>query len=270
MLCIIMSWCPLVLIAQTNCSVFNDEPHKTACELYNKAIQYNQGSRQSQLIFLESIKACPTYAPSLNEMSVPYLKRGDFYTWKLLMDRAVKADPQYLGIRGWCMFKFIRDYEGAYADLKQIYTINAGQPGYAVDGVYDLRIVMALTQRQMGNYKLAMQYFNECIADHEKHSVVGLYDYLHRGVTYYNNKNYKAALQDLLKETKKYTKLADVYYYIGQTYIGLNLHQKAIQNFLRARELFTKTGYHMNDPYCESPDQVYLADIDLALKKYKR
>ncbi|GAA4324918.1 hypothetical protein GCM10023149_26870 [Mucilaginibacter gynuensis] len=260
---------PVWLYAQTNCEIYKDGPHNLACQLYDNAIEYPQGSKTSQQIFLESIKACPTYAPSLHEMSVPYLKRGDFYTWKLLIDRAVKADPQYLSQRGWCLFKFLRDFENAYADLKRLYTINKGQPGYTGDGDYDLRIIMALSQREMGNNKLAMQYFNECIRDHEKQGIVGLFDYLHRGVTNFKLKNYNAALTDLLLETKKYEKLADTYYYLALTYIKLKQPETGIKNLLKAKELYTKTGYHRNDPYCESPDQVYLADIELALRKYK-
>lgn len=253
---------PLIIIAQTNCSVYNDKTHKTACELYNSAIQYSQGSRQSQQLFLESLKACPSFAPSLHEMSVPYLKRGDFYTWKLLIDQAVVSDPTgYLGDRGWCLFKFLKDYQNSYNDLNRLYQLTNGQPGYSGDGDYDLQIIMALCKREMGDNKTAILIFNKCISEHEKQQRVGLFDYLHRGVTYLAMRDYKAAITNFNLEIRKYEKLADTYYYLGLTYLKLHQKTKALLCFNKSQILFTKTGYHRSDPYCEEPDQVYLSDI---------
>jgi len=265
---IFLCFLPCMLKAQTNCDLYTDQAHKTACQLYWKAIGYNQGSNRSQELFQQSLKACPTFGPSLHEMSVPYLKRGDFYNWKQLMDRAVKADPIWLSDRGWCLFKFLRDYKNSFNDLKRLYDINKGRPGYSGDGDYDLRIVMALNQRQMGNYSAALAYFKECMADNEKKNGVGLFDYLHLGVTRMMAKDYKGAIADLNRETKKYEKLADTYYYLGLCYKKLGQRKNAFNSFTKAYSLFTKKGYHRNDPYCEEPDQVYLRDIELELKKF--
>jgi tetratricopeptide (TPR) repeat protein len=253
--------------AQTNCSVYKDVAHIRACELYQEAINHPQGSKESQQLFIQSINFCPTFAPSLHEISVPYLKRGDFYTWKIFIDRAVAADPVgFLGTRGWCLFKFLRDYPNALNDLKQVYKLTNGEPGYSGDGDYDLRIVMALCEREMGNYKQAMVYFDESINQANTHGRVGLFDYLHRGVTKLRLKDYKGALADMQNEIKIYAKLADAWYYLGIT--QMHLHQASAQSsFKKARELYTKTGYFRNDPYCESLDKVYLADIDQQLKK---
>ncbi|RFZ91724.1 hypothetical protein D0C36_09695 [Mucilaginibacter conchicola] len=261
---------PALLKAQTNCDLYTDKAHKNACLLYQQAIEYNQGSRESQLLFQRSLQACPTFGPSLHEMSVPYLKQGDFYNWKQLMDRAVNADPKWLADRGWCLFKFLRDYQNSFNDLKRLYDIAKGQPGYSSDGDYDLRIIMALNQRYMGNYNLSLKYFKECIADHEKKNWVGLYDYLHLGVTHLLAQDYKGAIADLQRETKKYEKLADTYYYLGLCYKKMGQPKKAKEQFIKAKTLFTKTGYHRNDPYCEEPDQVYLSDIERELGKFGR
>lgn len=249
--------------AQTNCLVFKDAAHKKACELYNDAINYSQGSKESQQLFIQSINTCPTYAPSLHEISVPYLKRGDFYTWKMLMDRAVTADPDsYLGTRGWCYFKFLRDYTKAFKDLKKLYDLRKGQPGYSGDGDYDLRIVMGLCEREMGHYKQAIAYFDEAINNRP-----GLYDYMHRGVTKIKLNDYKGALADMQKEISIYKKLADAWYYLGIIQMHMGNKKEAHVSFEQANNLFTKTGYHMNDPYCELPDQVYLIDIEQQLGK---
>lgn len=253
----------LVTNAQTNCSVYKDEAHQTACELYTRAIQCSQGSRESQLLFIKSLNACPSFAPSLHEMSVPYLKRGDFYTWKLLIDQAVNSDPTgYLGDRGWCLFKFLRDYQNSFNDLNKLYKLTNGHPGYSGDGDYDLQIVMALCQREMGDNKKAIIIFNKCITEHEENQVIGLFDYLHRGVTHLAVKNYQAAITDFNLEIKRYEKLADTYYYLGLAYLKIHKGREALKYFKESQILFTKTGYHRSDPYCEEPDQIYLSDIE--------
>ena len=267
--CILMSLLLLSgnwLWAQTNCLIFKDGAHIKACELYHLAIEYPQGSKESQELFIKSISACPTYAPSLNEMAVPYLKRGDFYTWRLLVDRAVKSAPlSYLGDRGSCLFLFLHDYPNALKDLKRLYVITKGLPGYSDNGDYDLRILMALCEREMGNYKQAIIYFNECIDKPMTKGNTGLYDYLLRGTTKLKHKDYKGALADFEKETKIYLKLADNYYYMGLAQKHLKQFAAAKLSFKHAKELYTKTGYFHYDPYCEPPDGVYLADINREL-----
>lgn len=256
----------LVAKGQTNCNAYKDQPHQLACQLYSQAINLDQGSKASQELFIASLKACPTFGPTLHEMSVPYLKRGDFFTWKILIDQAVKTNPAgYLGDRGWCLFKFLKDYQNSLEDLQRLYKLTGGQPGYTGDGDYDLRIVMALCQRAIGDNKAAIHLLDECIAEHEKQQTVGLYDYLHRGVTYLKMKDYPAAIANFNLEIKKYGKLADTYYYLGLTYGRLHQQKQATACFKQAEELFSKTGYHRNDPYCESPDQVYLTDIQQQL-----
>lgn len=259
-----------MLKAQTNCNIYTDKPHQVACQYYTDAIQYAQGSKNSQQLFIYSLQACANFGPTLCEMSVPYLKRGDFYTWKMLMDKAVQADPgEYLSVRGWCYFKFLKDYKNCYTDLYRLYKLTKGLPGYTGDGDYDLRMVMAMTQRELGNNKLALHYFNECIGDHERKKVLGLYDYLHRGVTLLKMKRYAAALADLKLEVNKYPKLADAHYYIGLTYLAMHNKINAAKSLKYARELYLETGYHHADPYKEEPDQVYLSDITEAMAKAK-
>lgn len=254
---------------QTNCLVFKDKAHISACGLYNEAINHPQGSKESQELFIRSINACPTYAPSLREISVPYLKRGDFYTWKIFIDRAVAADPKgYLGIRGWCLFEFLRDYKNATADLEKLYKLTNGKPGFTGNGDYDLRIVMALCAREMGNYKKSIAYFDDCISKPLGSSKVGLFDYLHRGVTKMMMKDYNGALADMQSEIGVYPKLAEAWYYLGIIQKHLHKTAKAQASFTKAKELYTKTGYYMNDPYCELPDQIYLSDIDQQLAVY--
>src|SRR6478735_6979786 len=75
--------------AQTNCRVFTDSCHIKACLLYNAADTFAQGSRKSQQYYDSAIRICPDYAEAWRAISIPYLKRGDYYTWRKYLDKAV-------------------------------------------------------------------------------------------------------------------------------------------------------------------------------------
>src|SRR5688572_16716596 len=140
--------------SQTNCRVFTDSCHIKACLIYNAADTFPQGSRESQRYYDSAIRTCPDYAEAWRAISIPYLKRGDFYTWRKYLDKAVDLKPRlFLGIRGWCLFKFLRDYEGALTDLRRFDTLTGFHPSYSGDGNYHLYNVMAICHRELGNFK---------------------------------------------------------------------------------------------------------------------
>jgi len=208
---------------------------------------------------------CPTFAPAWREKAVPYLKRGDFGTWKRLIDHAVQLQPaQNLGYRGWCRFEFLHDYAGAAADLTRLMALTHGNPGFSGNGDYDLRIVLALCKREQGDSKGALAVFDECIAASQAQQRIGLYDYLHRGVTRLRQGDNAGALLDLQLERQQIKQLADTEYYLGLVYRKQKNQALARQHFALAETLFQQGHYRHND-YCESLDKVYLADIQKAL-----
>src|SRR5690606_21534705 len=94
-----------------------------------------QGARRSQLLFDEAIKLCPGFDFAYYEKSVPYLKRGDFITWRRLMDMAVELNPKRnLGDRGWCRYQFLRDYQGAIQDIEKLDSLVIYDIGFSVNG----------------------------------------------------------------------------------------------------------------------------------------
>jgi predicted Zn-dependent protease len=269
---ILLAFGPALQAQSVNCNLYPvGSSCRRACELYESDARRatSQGSAASQRYFDEVLAICPTFAPALREKAVPYLKRGDFATWKKLIDEAVRLKPdQNLSYRGWCRFSFLRDYHGARADLTRLLTLTNGNPGQSGNGDYDLRIVLGLCQRELGDSRAALATFDQCIAANEKLQRVGLYDYLHRGVTRLRLGDYAGALRDLELETQQNKNLADTYYYLGLVHAHRKDRARAQQNLTRARSLFLQ-GYGRRDPYTESLDQVYLADIDKALASLK-
>ena len=83
---------PLVNHAQINCNVYKwagDTVCFRACQLYETAGYTWQGTRFSQMLYDSVIAICPSFDMAYMEKAVPYLKRGDFVTWRIWIDKAV-------------------------------------------------------------------------------------------------------------------------------------------------------------------------------------
>jgi tetratricopeptide (TPR) repeat protein len=185
------------------------------------------------------------------------------------MDKAVELNPlEYLSIRAWCRYKFLRDYNGTLSDLTRLYKLN-GSLGYSNDGDYDLRIVEALCHRELGNINESIKLLNDYFSKKEsglENLGVGVYDYLHMGVTLLKAARSQEAISYLERQITEYKELPDTYYYLGLCYRRLGDSQKAEQSFLQAKSLFTK-GYKRYDTYTESLDKVYLSDVERVLRE---
>lgn len=255
---------------QTNCTLFTNPRCALACRLYNASDSFGQGWRKSQEYLDSAIHLCPEYADAWHEISVPYLKRGDFLTWRKYIDVAVALKPEvYLLTRGWCRFKFLRDYEGALDDFKKNDTITNFTPGQTGDGSYNTYVVMAICERELGHYPESFIYFSkgiDSVYQNKGIAWVGLYDYVHRAVARIRLGDYKSALSDLDSENKKYESYAETWYYMGIVYRFTDRIKEAKACFEKAKRLFNGEGYHFSDPYCEMTDAIYLSDIDKALQ----
>jgi len=266
-LALLLSAASLCSRGQTNCLLFKDSSHIKACRLYNATDSFPQGSRICQQYLDSAIRICPDYAEAWHEISVPYLKRGDYRSWRKYMDRAVELKPlAYTATRGWCRFKFLRDYEGALIDLQKADTLSGFQPGQSGDGSYNLYVVMALCERELGNYTAAARYFAlgiDSVRARKGKTWLGLFDYLHRAVMEIKLKNYDKALSDLDLQSEIFDRYAETEYYRSIVLIATGHPQQARVSLERARQLFITDGYHLSDPYCEMLDEVHLGDIEM-------
>jgi tetratricopeptide (TPR) repeat protein len=169
----------------------------------------------------------PAALPAWHEKSVPYLKRGDFATWRRVLDKAVALDSMVLAYRGWCRYEFLRDYAGGLQDLQKFDTLSGFFHMQSNNGDYELHIVMALCERALGRNKQALDYFGKSFGADS----------------------------------------AETWYYLALAHLaaGDKVHAKAF--LLQAKALFTDTTgkYYIHDPYCEKEDAVYPADVDKAL-----
>ncbi len=259
---ICISLFPLVMYSQPNCNVYEGDCKK-ACELGIKA-EDGQGSRSSQEKFDRAIDLCPDQiAYFYMEKAVPYLKRGDFTTWKKLIDKAVEIDPiGQLGYRGWCRFQFLRDYKGAISDIELLDAISIADIGYAQNGQHHLYTVLALCYKKNGEIEKAISIL-------EKHIGVPNYDpwafeYLHLAVMKYEVGDLESAKTFLEKQLNLAAELAETHYYMAVVMKSLGEEGWASQ--LQIAETLYKEEKRLHDVYCTPQDKIYLSDIKRELK----
>ncbi len=253
--------------AQPNCNVYkmkNDEPCYQACLKASEAAELPQGSRKSQLLFDEAISQCPTFDYAYAEKATPYLKRGDFLTWKKLIDQAVQLNPLgQLGYRGWCRFQFLRDYKGAIADLEKLASLTKFDIGYCQNGDYHLNVAKALCYKALGEKKKAIEIIEKQLVQKDYSPMT--YDYLHLGVLKMETGDTQQAIDYLKKSIAYNDYLAEPYYYLGLIYKNQNFKKEFKENMEKAKVYYLK-GYKRADPYTHPMDKIFLSDIERELK----
>ena len=249
------------LIAQYNCNLYPEGSDcRKGCEKYLQTFESWPGTKKEQLYLDSAISLCPSFAEAYKAKSASYLRSGQIRQWKVLIDKAVELDSSNLRARAWGYFKFLKDYEFALEDLLKISNLNSGFPGQSEDGDYDLRIVIALCYRELGNHEKALEMFDISISENEVKKKIGPFDYLHRGVLKLKIRNYQGALDDFQKQMNVYENFADAHYYLGMANKELGNTIVAHLNFKEAKELFDR-NLHRWDAYCEEIDLVYYEDI---------
>ena len=256
--------------AQINCNIYKwagDTTCYRACQLYENASHTRQGSRISQIMYDSVIAVCPSFDMAYMEKAVPYLKRGDFATWRIWIDKAVALNPkEHLGYRGWCRYQFLRDYTGALADLEQLEKIKQPDIGYSVNGDYHLMIAKALCYKGLGQKEKAIQTIETQLAVPGYDP--GYYDYLHLAVLKIETGNPQAAIPVLEKQVTLSAGFAETYYYLALAYKQIGGHRpEMLENLAQAQKLY-QDARHRTDPYDNPDDRIYREGIERALAEW--
>ncbi len=266
LLCLI----PISGITEPNCNVYkmeNNMPCYEACVLATEG-GGAQGSRISQQKFDQAIAQCPALDYAYMEKSVPYLKRGDFISWKKLIDKAVELNPTlHLGYRGWCRYQFLRDYSGAIRDFEQLEKLLPLEIGYSQNGDYHLTVAKALCYKGLGKKQKAVEIIETQL--NKKGYSPGLYEYLHLGVLKMELGELDDAISWLNKSTSTNDYFAEAYFYLAQVYRAKNSPKLQGENLIKAKEYYIK-GYRRKDPYVHPMDKIFLTDIEEELASVKK
>lgn len=251
-----------LVFGQPNCNIYlyeNDTIQYRACEIsvaINK--KHYQFSKKYQDEYDSIIKIAPNFAYAYQAKSVAYAKSGDFLNWKILIDKAVELDPiEYLGYRGWCKFQFFRDYEGAIKDFEDLEQLT-NEIGYSANGNYHLLIAKAICYSAIGNKTKAIKIFEDTLKNRDYS--VGIFDYYQLGVTYFEVKEYKKAMEAFIKQSK-INQLAENVHFISKINLLENDQIAYSKNKLLAIQLY-KEGKNLFDPYTHHYNKVYLLEIE--------
>lgn len=188
-------------IAQVSCNAVEGENCKKACGLYNWASDL-QDFAESQEGFANALELGPDFSHGYMEKAIPFFKKGDFVTWKILIDKAVALDSQiYLGYRGWAKFQFLRDYRGSIQNLEGLKKYPGGL-GRSQNGDYNLGIVRVMSYSASGQKEKAAGIIERLLVT--RSYVKGMLDHYQPGITYYELGRYDKALENFEKQSKEY------------------------------------------------------------------
>ena len=249
------------LNAQPNCEAFKyygDELKYEACKEAEKRRGHYQFSRRYQEALDDALAIDSTFAYAYKAKSTAYLKSGDFITWKKLIDKAVKYDPEgELFYRASCRYQFFRDYAGAIKDIELLDSLVDYDIGYSQNGDYHLNTIKGLSYKALGKPELAVEILEKQFGS-SSHNV-GIYDYLHLGVLYFELGKYEKAME-CLKRQEDENDIAENRYYIALTYKALDELDNYRINLEAAKSKYEKES-RMMDVYVEKMDQVFYSDI---------
>jgi len=246
-----------------NCKAFKkDKKYFRACLIYTKACEYKQGSKKAQLLLDKAINICPYFDHAYYVKAIPYLKRGNFITWKTLIDKAVEYNTlEYLGYRGGCRFQFLRDYNGAINDIEHLLSISHQDIGYTYNGDYHLNVILALSYKGLGNVPKAIEILEKHMKSENYYT--GLYDNFHLGVLKMENSDYDGAIDAFNKQIDFNDSVAETYFYLaiiwkakGNKFNYLDNLSKAKVYYLEDKELPGRNSF------MDYIDKIYLSQIE--------
>ncbi len=205
------------LLAQGNCLIYSENSlEREACELGYRAIEFKQGSKESQLLFDKAIRLNPDYAWAYYQKSVPFFKRGLFAEGVSLINKAIELEPQnYLYYRAYWYF-YNRSYNFCIRDLEEFYTNHKTSYCSTPGGELEMRLLLAIGYAHKGEYLKGI-YWIENLMEYYKTQphLKGFYDHFCFGLLYYKNNQFNLALSEFEKQLETHDEFADTYYYLG-------------------------------------------------------
>jgi tetratricopeptide (TPR) repeat protein len=212
---------------------------------------------------LDTIKAS-----DYHEASVQNTKNGNYIEAIAALEKAIQLDPTYNGYYGWVLLYYYHDYEKALKHL-EIYDALTPQFNDAAVGE-DIHFLKGLAYLQLKNYEAAILEFDQNIKHYTKtfgKKWTNPYCSFYKGRCYQALNKLKKANLAFDTAIKIDSNCTEAYYYKGLNLIQMKKMQLAKPQLNKALALI-KSGYKQTDVYVELFDEVYLADIELAIKKF--
>jgi tetratricopeptide (TPR) repeat protein len=213
-----------------------------------------------------ALRVDPTNAPIWQQKSMPYLKNGDFITWRKFINKAVDNAPErYLAYRGFCAAIFVKDYESALIDFENRQKLNPKNLIHEMD--HSLEFWRGLCYLGMGQLDSARFFMEKSVNDQlalRSAEWAHYNDFFYLGVIYYELKDLSKAQYYMDASLKNYAQFPDAHYYKALILNKLGKSGEALDHLVQIENAWTKR-FRMNEDnevYSNYPKQIRQKEID--------
>ncbi|TRO66822.1 tetratricopeptide repeat protein [Christiangramia sabulilitoris] len=229
-------------------SKFNPSQQDSLIEIYlkNGAWKNNPYSQEWQEEINKGLKVDSTVAYLWQQKAMPLFKQSKYELGMPFIDQAVKYNPKkWQDYRAFIKCIFSKEYEEAIKDFKN-YQEKYGY-GFVMDHSYNFYI--ALSYLQLNKFEKAEKLFEK---DYKKTVQENGKGWLHHldlfyyGISKYEQKKYKEALELFDQALEIYPQFSDVQYYKARTLYKLGRPEEGENVYIKAKEN-AKQGYSINE-----------------------
>ncbi|MCB0663674.1 MAG: hypothetical protein KDC24_13090 [Saprospiraceae bacterium] len=244
---------------------FSAAEKKTYAKLLEQgAGLFYQGTEACQMNLYEARELDPTNGDVYQEIGAPLLKRGIISQSIQAYTAAVKADSlSWLGWRGYMYLYFYRDYENAIHDFDALDELTPGIVDYPQSESVDFQ--RGIAYLMLKDWLMADSFFTKHLR-YETGSVGVDYiesrAFLYRGITFYFQEKWDAALKDFDQGLKNLPGNANLLLWKAKTLQKLQGENDLFQNTVQAAKESFANGNHFQRPYVEEFFQIYEDDFN--------
>jgi tetratricopeptide (TPR) repeat protein len=208
----------------------------------------------------------PTNAQIWQQKSMPYLKNGDFISWRKYINKAVENDPKaHLAYRGFCAMIFVKDYEGALLDFEKRQNLKPTETVYEMD--HSLAFWRGLCYLELGQLDSARIFMEKSLKyqlDLRSAEWAHYNDFFYLGVIHYELNDLDKAQYYIDASLKNYKEFPDAHFYKALILNKLGKSGEALDHLAQIENAWKKR-YRMNEDnevYSNYPKQIGQGEID--------
>jgi tetratricopeptide (TPR) repeat protein len=223
-------------------------------------------SYEGQTIADSALTIDPTNARLWQQKSMPYLKNGDFMSWRKFINKAVDNDPErYLAYRGFCAMIFVKDYESALLDFERIQKLKPSGAVYEMDHSVDFwRGLCYLELGKLDSARIFMEKSLKYQLDLRSAEWAHYNDFFYLGVIHYELNDITKAQYYMDASLKNYNEFPDAHFYKALILNKLGKSGEALDHLVQIENAWKKK-YRMNEDnevYSNYPKQIGQGEID--------
>lgn len=236
----------------------NNEKANTIYEFRDRVAR---GSVQEYWLLNKTVEIDPSFDQGHMAKSYTLLRRGLYTEAFEAMEKAIAVRPKdRIAYRANTKLYRMHDYKGALEDLQ---LLDALTPNFR-DAVWgeDLYHVMGLAHKELGQYEVALFYFNRSIKETTEEigeNFVHVKTFYYRAMTKVQLGQQKSALDDLNKALYYFDKYTEAHYQKALILKGFGEDKIAYETMQQA------DNYYQQGYLYGSFDRIYYSDIERGL-----